>query len=100
VPRGAETSPITIQQKQLITGLQGDSRFESKYLKAKALLKANIRKQLAYLKAKIVECQCGSSMMHGETRSRKRDAIPWKSGLKTTKCFIQPHPPNDPPILM
>jgi hypothetical protein len=41
-----------------------------------------------------------TSMMHGETRSRKRDAIPWKSGSKTTKCFIQPHPPNDPPILM
>jgi hypothetical protein len=66
-------------------------------LKAEADLKANIRKQLSDLKAKIVECQCGSSMVHGETRSRKRDAIPWKSGLKTTKCFIQPHPPNDPP---
>jgi hypothetical protein len=69
-------------------------------LKAKADLKANIRKQLSDLKAKIVERQCGSSMVHGETRSRKRDAIPWKSGLKITKCFIQPRPPNDPPILM
>jgi hypothetical protein len=79
---------------------KGDGRFESNYFKAKADLRAKIRKQFSDLKAKIVEGQCGSSMMHGETRSRKRNAIPWKSGSKTTKCFIQPHPPNDPPILM
>jgi hypothetical protein len=44
-------------------------------LKAKALLKANIRKKLADLKEKIVECQRGSSLVHGETRSQKRGVI-------------------------
>jgi len=38
-----------------------NGRFESKYLKAKADLKENIRKQLSDLEAKIVECQSGSS---------------------------------------
>ena len=59
----------------MIKGLQGNGRFESKYLKAKADLKANIRKQLSDVKAKIVECQRGSSLVHGETRSRKRGVI-------------------------
>jgi hypothetical protein len=58
VPRGAHSSPITIQQKQSRKDCKGDGRFESKYLKAKADLKANIRKQLSDLKAKVVECQC------------------------------------------
>ena len=75
VPRGAHSSPITIQQKHDQRTARVTGRFESKYLKAKADLKANIRKQLSDLKAKIVECQCGSSLVHGETRSRKRGVI-------------------------
>ena len=67
--------PPLQSSRNIITGLQGNGRFESKYLKAKALLKANIRKQLSDLKAKIVECQRGSSLVHGETRSRKRGVI-------------------------
>ena len=67
--------PPSQSSRNIITGLQGDGRFESKYLKAKAPLKANIRKQLSDLKAKIVECQRGSSLVHGETRSRKRGVI-------------------------
>jgi len=67
--------PPSQSSRNIITGLQGNGRFESKYLKAKALLKANIRKQLSDLKAKIVECQRGSSLVHGETRSRKRGVI-------------------------
>ena len=71
--------PPSQSSRNIITGLQGNGRFESKYLKAKALLKANIGKQLSDLKAKIVEClvQCqrGSSLVHGETRSRKRGVI-------------------------
>jgi len=63
VPRGAHSSPITIQQKHCHrTALQGDGRFESKYLKAEADLKANVRKQKSDLKAKIVESQRGSKL--------------------------------------
>jgi hypothetical protein len=63
VPSGAHSSPITIQQKHDQRTARVTGRFESKYLKAKADLKANIRKQLSDLKAKIVECQCGSSFV-------------------------------------
>jgi len=87
VPRGAHSSPITIQLKHVqrtVLSLQGDGRFESKYLKAQALPKANIRKQLAdmktYRETKIVECQRGTAaaaawLVHGGTRSRKRGVI-------------------------
>ena len=86
VPRGAHSSSITILQKHnqrivlSLDSLQGDGRFESKYLQAQALLKANIPKQLADMKTKIVECQRGTAaaaawLVRGETRSRKRGVI-------------------------
>jgi len=37
--------PPSQSSRNILTGLQGDGRFESKYLKAKVDLKANIQKQ-------------------------------------------------------
>ena len=86
--------PPSQSSRNIITGLQRDGRFESKYLKAKAPLKANIRKQLSGFKAKIVECQRGSSLVHGETRSRKRGVIriTFKVGKEHFFHSEAPHP--------